>query len=361
MDDLKLQELTLDVNDNHTYQYAYSKQYDIGRQIVINITKDGEPFDISDTLAVIELKKEDKTIVINNVEIVDSNKVLVTLDEQMTACDGRNNFQIKFCKNGNVLTTITVILKVEKSVIQNGDIESSSESNLVTEMLIKIESVTQLMTATEEKTRTYMDNAKLSEVNSANSAILSESYAVGGTNTRNGEDTDNSKYYAETANEYASNANTSASNAATSATNAKASETNAKTSETNAKSSENIATTKATEASESATNASDSATTATTKATESSDSATLSKSYAIGDTNTRAGEDTDNAKYYKEQAELYYGKLTDIQVTGVKGNAETEYRKGEVNITASDIGFEIISDTEPENQEIGCYWLQEYE
>lgn len=40
-------------------------------------------------------------------------------------------------------------------------------------------------------------NAKTSETNAENSAYKSESYAVGGTATRPGEDTDNSKYYSE--------------------------------------------------------------------------------------------------------------------------------------------------------------------
>lgn len=33
--------------------------------------------------------------------------------------------------------------------------------------------------------------------------------------------------------------------------------------------------------------------------------ATLSESYAVGDTGSRTGEDTDNSKYYKEQAQIY--------------------------------------------------------
>ena len=66
----------------------------------------------------------------------------------------------------------------------------------------------------ETNAKTSETNAKTSETNSANSAKLSESWAVGGTSTRDGEDIDNSKYYAE--------------QAKTSETNAKASETAAK-------------------------------------------------------------------------------------------------------------------------------------
>lgn len=62
----------------------------------------------------------------------------------------------------------------------------------------------------------------------------------------------------------------------------------ASTSATNAKASENTAVQKATEAS--------------TSAGSANADAILAKSYAVGGTGTRPGEDTDNAKFYKEQA-----------------------------------------------------------
>lgn len=87
----------------------------------------------------------------------------------------------------------------------------------------------------------------------AASATLAQSYAKGGTGTRTGENTDNAKYYKE-------------------------------------------------QAASSASSASSSATTATNKAANAASSATLAESYAKGGTGTRSGENTDNAKYYKEQA-----------------------------------------------------------
>lgn len=58
----------------------------------------------------------------------------------------------------------------------------------------------------------------------------------------------------------------------------------------------------ATAASESATSAAESATLAGTHATNASGCATLAESYTHGGTGARDGEDTDNAKYYMEQA-----------------------------------------------------------
>ena len=87
--------------------------------------------------------------------------------------------------------------------------------------------------------------------------------------------TDNAKYYKEQAASSASSASSSATSASGSASSASSS---------------------ASAASGSASSASGSAATATTQAT-------LSKSYAVGGTGSRSGENTDNAKYYKEQAE----------------------------------------------------------
>lgn len=65
------------------------------------------------------------------------------------------------------------------------------------------------------------------------------------------------------------------------------------------------------------------------------DFSVLSKSYAVGGTGTRPGEDSDNAKYYSEQAKAIAG---DVKVTGVKGAKEEKYRDGNVNLTPENIG-----------------------
>ena len=55
------------------------------------------------------------------------------------------------------------------------------------------------------------NNASTSETNASNSAILSKSWAIGGTGSRTDEDTDNSKYYSEQSKFYAKQAEQSAS------------------------------------------------------------------------------------------------------------------------------------------------------
>lgn len=105
------------------------------------------------------------------------------------------------------------------------------------------------------------------------------------------------------------NAKASETAAAKSATAAAISETNAKASETSASQSAATATSEAASASQSASTAIDKATIATQKATEiigkaesAEESATKAQSYAVGGTGSREGEDSDNAKYYYQQA-----------------------------------------------------------
>ena len=115
-------------------------------------------------------------------------------------------------------------------------------------------------------------------------ATLSKSYAVGGTGSRSGENTDNAKYYKEQAASSASSASSSASSASSSASSAAGSASTANT--------------KASEATTSANNALNAASTATTQAGN-------AEAWAVGQRNGTDVPSTDpayqnNAKYYAE-------------------------------------------------------------
>lgn len=204
------------------------------------------------------------------------------------------------------------------------------------------------------------------------------------------------------------NAKSSASSASTSASTATKKATEASTYANNAKKSENTANTHATTASNKASEASTSANTASVKANDASDSALLAESYTHGGTGVRDNEDVDNAQYYKNQAERisqglsgallpmgtitfsqlanqtkqagymynisnsfttnntfkegagysypegtnvyytadgYWDCIAGTSVVGVKGSAESSYRKGNVNITKSNIGLSNVDNT----------------
>ena len=236
--------------------------------------------------------------------------------------------------------------------------------------------------------------AAASESNAAASATKAQSYAIGGTNSRTGEDTDNAKYYSQQSAQSQSAAATSADTASTKAEEAAASADTAKTSADNAAGSANLANEKANSAANSATIAVSNSNAAQQYASNAAASADTAQNYAVAD--------TDSAKYYYEQArrisESFSGALRPMgtvtfanlpalsetdggsmynisdqfvttsdfkegagntipaganvyktedgkwdvlagtPVTGVKGSAESEYRRGNVNITAENVG-----------------------
>lgn len=139
------------------------------------------------------------------------------------------------------------------------------------------------------------ESASESASNAAYDAKLAQSYAIGGSEIRDGEDLDNAKYYANESKNQAKNAtdyaisasanataakksadsaSESASNASASAKTATDAATSANTSETNAKKSADSASNSATSASLSETNAKKSADSAITSAASASNSAT---------------------------------------------------------------------------------------
>ena len=236
--------------------------------------------------------------------------------------------------------------------------------------------------------------AAASESNAAESATKAQSYATGGTNSRTGEDTDNAKYYSQQSAQSQSAAAESADTASTKAEEAAASAATAKTSADNAAGSANIANEKANSAANSATIAVSNSSAAQQYASNAAASADTAQNYAVAD--------TDSAKYYYEQArrisESFSGALRPMgtvtfanlpalsattsgsmynisgqftttndfkegagnvipaganvyktedgkwdvlagtPVTGVKGSAESAYRRGNVNITAENVG-----------------------
>lgn len=189
------------------------------------------------------------------------------------------------------------------SVDSTGKISASIKNGSITDAMLE---TGYLANITEQATKAEsMANSATTSSNSAyDNAKLSQSYAIGGSGVRDGENTDNAKYYSEQASKSAtasansaSTASTKASEAATSASYASASATKSATSESNASksassaaTSESTASTKASEAAQSATAAGNSASTATSKAVAASTSA------------SNAATSEANAKKYYEQA-----------------------------------------------------------
>lgn len=369
----------------------------------------------------------------------------------------------------NERIAVTTSKAEDGSTHVNFDLKKGSITNdyLANDYLASIIAETVKAQTASSDAKKSADSASESASNAAYDAKLAQSYAIGGSEIRDGEDLDNAKYYAnesknqaknatdyaisasanataakksaDSASESASNASASAKTATDAATSANTSETNAKKSadsasnsatsaslsETNAKKSADSASTSAASASNSATSAStsennarvsensasasaSSASTSETNAKKSADSASTSANNASTSENNASASET-NAKEYYEQtksiSESFAGTLrpkgtvtfanlpsvslaetgdmynvsdeftttTDFAegagntiplgsnvyknsdgkwdvlagspVTGVKGNEETAYRRGNVNITKENIGLGNVDNT----------------
>lgn len=244
------------------------------------------------------------------------------------------------------------------SVDSTGKISASVKNGSITDAMLETGYLANI-TAQATKAESMANSATTSSNSAYDNAKLSQSYAIGGSGVRDGEDTDNSKYYSEQASKSASasansasTASTKASEAATSASSASASATKSATSESNASKSassaaESMSTagTKASEAASSATSAGNSASTATSKAAAASTSA------------SNAATSEANAKKYYEQAKAIsesfsgalrpMGTVTFANLPSVlSASAGDMYNISDEFVTTSDF-VEGIGHTEP--------------
>lgn len=281
--------------------------------------------------------------------LVDGTQMQVDLSRLITEYEFLDSETIAF--SVNVDGEITAIVKEgsieEKHLrpdylaeikVEAGKAETSAANALKSETNAK---------TSEEEAKKSQDAAKLSETNAATSEV-------------------NASGSADTATEKADEAAASAAEASSSAGTATEKADEAADSASSASTSANMA-------AESASQAYNSANMATEKAGEAYDYATEAESFARGGTGTRPGENEDNAMEYARQAAESAKKAEDIAggnfipnsekgsaegvatldtdgkipieqipegvgaVTGVKGQNEEEYRKGDVNLTPYNI------------------------
>ena len=127
---------------------------------------------------------------------------------------------------------------------------------------------------------------------------------------------------------YVSSASQSAQTATTKANEASESATSALNSANTAVNAANNAATSATSAQTSANNAATSASSASSSAANATSQATLSQSWAVGNTGARDGENTNNAKYWAEQAQasaIIDGEMSDTSENPVQNKVIKQY------------------------------------
>ena len=135
-----IQKLSIDIMDDKLFEPIYTKQYDQGRKVYVTVTKDGKDLSLEGITASFQMKKPDGTVILKNCQI-SNNQIIVELDRTITVVSGnRIPFQIQLFEAATniIISTTTGILKVDESVIQMDDIESSSDFSTFSDILLKI-------------------------------------------------------------------------------------------------------------------------------------------------------------------------------------------------------------------------------
>lgn len=285
MDLQTIRELYIDFSAQK-YISLNMKQYDrSSRFILVTCCNQGELvyLDNNTCFAAVRYKKPDNKFAFNTCKITDNGKVLIEITEQMLSISGisyvdlviyetsnvaveiseaneENTPEIIDTGTGSILSTMTFCINIQESTVNNEDIESSYEYNALNDLIIEsrrnYDNVIIACDDYKDKAETAATNAKISEDNVTALAISTQSYAVGDTGTREGEETDNAAYYWGKTKIALQDTLTFRGQAETSATNA-------------------------------------------------ANSATLAQSYAVGGTGTRETEEIDNAFYCYDKAKQF--------------------------------------------------------
>lgn len=221
-------------------------QYDDTLPIVaVALTSNGQPYTVPSGAAVnVRLAKPDGTYVYNPAYGVsdDGQTVYIAITVQMTVCAGKVSPIVEVVLNGAVAGTGFFVLDIDPNPIPEDAIESTDEYQTIQQLAAQVTQAAQIITDNMEGIQYVQQNsaalnavaqnasnisavggsidnvntvagnltpiqtaatniaaiqqAPAAATNAGASATLAESWAVGGTGTRSGEDTNNAMYWA---------------------------------------------------------------------------------------------------------------------------------------------------------------------
>lgn len=306
------QTFNLDLIPQGVPPIIHVSQYDKGQTWFIKVFENGVPFEIPEGCGVtVQGTKPDNTV-FQYACVYAGSIISATLMQQMTAVVGDVITEIRITQNNSaqIVGSLNFITRVEDGGITDSAVVSETDISLIEQALELVDRVPEIVQECEQYVIASGDNADYAEKFAAGT--------IGGTPVPNTDPAyqNNAKYYKEQADIDAQTAAGSVTASAANAENAEAwgvGERGGVPVESTDPTYENNAKYYAGEASDSEQAAADSATAAAGSAGNAENSAVLSESFAKGGTNTRAGEDTDNAKYYMEQAAAYAGSAVDFR------------------------------------------------
>lgn len=184
-------------------------QYDTDVPIIaVALTANGQPYTVPSGAAVnVRLAKPDGTYVYNPAYGLseDRQTVYIAVTVQMTVCSGKLSPVVEVVINGGTAASGFFVLDIDPNPIPEDAIASTDEYKTIQQLAAEVTVAAQIVTENEAAIQaigenlTAIQNAPTAAANAAASATLAESWAVGGTGTRPGENTNNAEYWAQQA------------------------------------------------------------------------------------------------------------------------------------------------------------------
>lgn len=180
-------------------------QYDVTIPIVaVALMANGQPYTVPSSAAVnVRLAKPDGTYVYNPALGVseDGQTAYIAITAQMTAVAGKIAPVIEIVVDGNVAATGTFTVIIDENPVPESAIESTDEFLTIQQLAAQVQAAAKIVSDNEAAIQAVADNvdaiqqAPTAAANAAASATLAESWAIGGTGTREGENTNNAQYW----------------------------------------------------------------------------------------------------------------------------------------------------------------------
>lgn len=131
-----LQKLSLDIMNNHSYEYVFANQYDVGRTIEITITDDDEPMELTGVSATFTMLKPDGHYV-DQPCTIDGSTVTFIVTAEMTAYPGKSNYQIVLNKDNVTISTIKGTIIIDGAAVTDNTLPSGDESSMWDDMITR--------------------------------------------------------------------------------------------------------------------------------------------------------------------------------------------------------------------------------
>lgn len=130
------QQITLDLTVQKVQNVHCSEDDKNSRNIAIQLTDKGKPYNVSDEKLYFKLTKPDGNFVYIDEDDTEhlhkeNGKIIIILSDQATAVGGICKAEIQLKKDGKIITTINFHVIVKKSVLSDDTIVSDIESNVL--------------------------------------------------------------------------------------------------------------------------------------------------------------------------------------------------------------------------------------